>query len=323
MKIIKPYTEIIDFCGDPLKHIELCGRVCYKSEEKITDDSASKFVKNIITCGHESVLEHFRVVVEVPNSLLTDYFWKLFMGFDSIEISQDALVGLVSGNVRGFRDVARYLESKGVACTVSELIIVKAVIDAYPAFFCDCLEPVFGCSDIKVFPAETYNYTSQSEKMLHCPKTVRFVCDRGVSHELVRHRKASFSQESTRYCDYGGGVTFIAPCFLPDFDELLGITCTYDTVNHIRMLYDRSFLQWFVHMLDSEESYKRLLGWGKTPQEARSILPNSTKTEVVMTTTLKWWNHFFSLRDSAKAHPQMRELAAPLHKQFIENGWIS
>ena len=124
--------------------------------------------------------------------------------------------------------------------------------------------------------------------------TVKVVCDRGVTHEIVRHRLASYSQESTRYCNYandkfGAELTFIKPIF---WDE--------DSV---------PFHEWVAMMEDIEEIYLRLIAYGVKPEEARSILPNSLKTEIVITMNLREWRHFFKMRLSKRAHPQMREVA--------------
>ena len=133
----------------------------------------------------------------------------------------------------------------------------------------------------------------------HCSFTVKFTVDRGVSHELVRHRIASFSQESTRYCNYSkdqfnNEITVIEPCFLlPD-------TPAYN--------------DWFHACTTAEHSYFSMLDWGYSPQEARTVLPNSLKTEVVMTANIREWRHFFRLRCSSAAHPQMREVAVKLLK---------
>jgi thymidylate synthase (FAD) len=187
MNIIKPRYESIDELNgeEILKKIELCGRVCYKSEDKITPDSAVKFVSGIIKRGHESVLEHFSF-------------------------------------------------------------------------------------------------------------TVRFIVDRGVSHEIVRHRLASYSQESTRYCNYANEdeITVIDPVF---WDKE---SCEYEA--------------WRNSCQEAERAYMALLTRDATPQEARSVLPNSLKTEVIMTANLREWRHFFKLRTAKAAHPQMREIAIPL-----------
>lgn len=132
----------------------------------------------------------------------------------------------------------------------------------------------------------------------HASATVRFVCDRGVSHEIVRHRLASYSQESTRYCDYHkGDVTFVIPPWV-HFVEGKGTDYLSDAWSHA--------------MRDAETHYKYLRACGWKPEQARSVLPNSLKTEIVMTTNFREWRHFFRLRTAAAAHPQMRELACPL-----------
>ena len=143
---------------------------------------------------------------------------------------------------------------------------------------------------------------SGHEAMLeHSQLTVKFVCDRGVSHELVRHRLFSFAQESQRYCNYGGtkfnaNVTFIEPCFWADDDD------------HSKRLYQL----WEEQCERAEHQYFLLLNNGATPQEARTILPNSTKTEIVVTGNFREWRNFFKLRVDKAAHPQMRELTVPL-----------
>ena len=187
MKIINADVEFITPIDGAaiLKRLEQCGRVCYKSEAKITDTSAPAFVAGIIKRGHEAVLEH-------------------------------------------------------------------------------------------------------------CSFTVKFICDRGVSHEIVRHRVASYCQESTRYCNYskegfGSEITVIKPCFLHPYTD--------------------GFNLWEEGCLFAEQTYFNLLECGCSPQEARSVLPNSLKTEVVMTANIREWRHFLKLRCSPAAHPQMREVA--------------
>jgi thymidylate synthase (FAD) len=131
----------------------------------------------------------------------------------------------------------------------------------------------------------------------HLGMSVRFIVDRGVSHELVRHRLASYSQESTRYCDYGdAGVTFIQPCF-DGWD-------------------DGDQAEWEDGMAYAEKRYQALRARGKPPEQARGVLTTSLKTEVVMTQNLRTWRHVFRLRAvSKRAHPQMREVMCPLHAE--------
>jgi len=131
--------------------------------------------------------------------------------------------------------------------------------------------------------------------------SVRVICDRGVSHEIVRHRIASYSQESTRYCNYSkdkfnGELTFIKPCFWNEDDI--------------------KYQKWLETMQNVEKIYLELMSYGAMAQEARSILPNSLKTEIIVTMNLREWRHFFKLRTSERAHPQMREIAIMMLKKF-------
>lgn len=190
MKAIKPYTKIYgDIDGQEiLKKIEACGRVCYKSEGRIEEGSAEKFVANIIKRGHEAVLEHASL-------------------------------------------------------------------------------------------------------------TIKFVVDRGVSHEIVRHRIASYCQESTRYCnyskdDFGNEITFIIPHYLEPETE--------------------GWRVWEDAMKSCEDAYFKMLNFGSTPQEARAVLPNSLKTELIMTANIREWRSFFKLRTASASHPQMTEVTRPL-----------
>lgn len=199
MRAIYAYAHIEDEIDGQkiLKKIETVGRTCYKSEGKVAEGSAEKFVKNIIKRGHEAMLEHVSL-------------------------------------------------------------------------------------------------------------TIRFVVDRGISHELVRHRLASFAQESTRYCnyakdDFGNEITFIIPAFMEFKSEAWNV--------------------WAEQMQSCENAYFKLLDIGLKPEEARTVLPNSLKTEVVMTANLREWRHFFNLRaanKTGKAHPQMLEVTIPLLRELKE-----
>jgi thymidylate synthase (FAD) len=144
----------------------------------------------------------------------------------------------------------------------------------------------------------------------HSAMTVRFVIDRGVSHELVRHRLCAFSQESTRYCNYcnyKGGVTFIIPPWIKNLEPG---DYTYQTVPAILDIASGS---WAKHMAYCEQRYQLLLEHGWSPQQARSVLPNSLKTEIVVTANLREWIHIFRLRTSDAAHPQMWEIMRQLY----------
>lgn len=196
MKVVNASFEIIDTVRpkEILNNIERFGRVCYKSESNITEDSASPFISKIIKSGHESVIEHEKV-------------------------------------------------------------------------------------------------------------SVKIICDRGISHEIVRHRIASYSQESTRYCNYikdkfGNELTFIKPIFWTEESP--------------------EYKLWLSTMQNIENTYMQLLNFGSRPEEARTVLPNSLKTEIIVTMNLREWRHFFKLRTSNRAHPQMREISIPLLEKFKE-----
>ncbi|MBQ6759578.1 MAG: FAD-dependent thymidylate synthase [Selenomonadaceae bacterium] len=137
----------------------------------------------------------------------------------------------------------------------------------------------------------------------HATVSFKIVCDRGVTHELVRHRLASYSQESSRFCDYsagkfGGELTFIKPCFWTDDDE--------------------NFQLWKATMAQLEKTYLAMRAAGARPEEARSILPNSLKTEIFVTMNLREWRHFLKLRTAKAAHPQMREIALKIYQILVE-----
>lgn len=143
--------------------------------------------------------------------------------------------------------------------------------------------------------------TGHESVIEHFGLTVKFTCDRGVSHEIVRHRVASYSQESTRYCNYSGDrfgkeITVIRPCFLEEGTS--------------------AWNAWYDAMEHAEQVYFDMLNVGCSPQEARSVLPNSLKTEIIMTANLREWRHFFRLRTAEAAHPQMRELTIPLCQEL-------
>ena len=194
MRVIEPSFEIITPI-DPeavMRHIELCGRVCYKSEGGISEGSAERLITHMLERGHESPIEHFSI-------------------------------------------------------------------------------------------------------------SVRIICDRGVSHEWVRHRIASYSQESTRYCNYakdkfGNELTFIKPAAIDEGSE--------------------AYFVWEEAMLNAERAYFAMLAAGAAPENARSVLPNSLKTEFICTMNLREWRHFFDLRTAPAAHPDMRAVACPLKEEF-------
>lgn len=144
----------------------------------------------------------------------------------------------------------------------------------------------------------------------HASATVKFVTNRGVTHELVRHRLASYSQESTRYVNYGGKpIEFIIPVW-SDLEE--------GEYKEEPPDMNEGDTSWYMAMNDCAIRYQDLLDMGWRPEQAREVLPNSLKTEIVMTANMREWRHVFQLRCSKAAHPQMKALMAPLLKEFQE-----
>ena len=292
MKLVKPYFEIWEQPAGlegVYKQIEKAGRVCYKSEDKITEDSAKPFVDRMIKSGHNAMLEHGTVYLFCP----TEEYVKS------------------NGDVQYYNTLERYQDNnysalvnsnKGIYVTTNLRVLVETGWLNDLQYIC---EP-----------------TEYHERRI----TVHFVCDRGVSHEFVRHRVFSFAQESTRYCNYskdkfGNELTFIQPCW---FDSsLIDDTGHWDANTFYRMptqsVEEDAFLG---TLLSAEKSYFNLLECGWKPQEARAVLPNSLKTELVMTGFVSDWKHFFELRCDSAAHPQARELAIPLREEFIKRNYI-
>lgn len=306
MKIIKAGYEIFPYANQDniLRRIEQAGRVCYKSEDSITDTSATTFCSNIIKRGHEAVLEHGVLCFEIPkwtfdalteyNNALTKYGYKSFLRFTRYGRY------LVSGNVRAWRDFLKEIRKQfRILPHYFQYITLSRPI-LFPEYQSNELFEV-DPTDNSFTPIDTSALTNPFEIMVHHNVTVQFIVDRGVSHEIVRHRTASFCQESQRYCNYskdkfGNEITFIEPLFWNE--------------------YSKEYTYWKGACSIAEFDYFSLLKRGATPQEARSVLPNSVKTEVVMTANCECWHHFFELRTSQAAHPQMREVAIPLWKDF-------
>ena len=307
MIAIKPFAEImdVDFGVDVLKKIEFVGRTCYKSTDKITDESAPKFVSNLIKRGHEAMVEHASFCFEIDygvylnmksviHMLSVEHNFKSFM-----RITMGERI-LMSGNVRAWRDLFKHMSAHTGIYDYFESFIKEN-----PVLFPEYQNEVFATTIVgSIRPVYVDDLKTEDEFLTHCDVTVRFVVDRGVSHELVRHRPASFAQESTRYCNYsqdkfGGQITFIIPEFFP-----------YGSPE---------WKLWKDSVTRSETDYLALMDMGVTPEKARAVLPNSLKTEVIMTANCAEWKHFFSLRAcnaTGKAHPQMLEVTQPMLDDF-------
>ena len=303
MKVIDPSFSVLDeffVHGRLLEQIERCGRVCYKSEDRISTESAKPFIKGIIKRGHESVLEMAQVVleIEVDSELTMHKFFERIPRFcqvDKLERKQY----LLSGNPRVFRDLARYHR---------DLKVVKAVLkkltEFHPVLFED-LVPRFGWVPqdgivVRVLTPDEIENLPLEQLIRHRTLLVHLIINRAVSHELVRHRVASYLQESQRYCRYGearfgGEVVFIRPCFFKEGSD--------------------EYRLWLDAMSQAEGIYLKLLKTS-SPQAARTALPNSCKTEIMVHATLEEWMHIMRLRTSKAADPSMREIILALLPEF-------
>lgn len=276
--IIQPSVARIDE-KDNLKRIELAGRVCYKSEKKITEDSARAFCEQILQRGHTSVLEHSNVIVKVPRHIF-DWIHSAMSLYEDAT-SKKALLCcepvnnlkevIVSGNMRAWYEVLR-LGSSTLGFAGDPILGAEVLEDLTPYLI-------------------SADELSEDMRWWHDRITLRIICDRGVSHELVRHRVMSFSQESTRYVNYGKrGYTFIEPWW---WEHQNGV------IKHLMLN----------QMQHSVDVYQAMIDDGATPQLARAVLPNQIKTEVVITATPLQWSEFLKLRLDKAAHPDMQRIA--------------
>lgn len=299
MKIIDQSYEIIKKVGEdiaPSKMIELAGRTCYKSEDKITEDSADKFCKMLIDRGHEAMIEHANIIVSVDRYTYEDIYKSKNTQY--LHFS-DKKRFLISGNARVWRDFFK-------ATALSENMYFDSIIGAMKNYasvlFNDIIyfnETFSECDYINIVPE---NELDKNEIKIHGTMSVRFITDRGISHEIVRHRPASYAQESTRYVNYKDkNMEFI----LPVFSWSKRRSEENKSASYIRNAFINC-------CTEAEDSYGVMIRSGASPQEARTVLPNCLKTEIVVTANVVEWKHIFDLRTAKAAHPQIRELMKPL-----------
>jgi thymidylate synthase (FAD) len=324
MRLIKPYTEVIELKDtiSILKHIETVGRTCYKSEDKITKDSYLKFIRMLINKNHEAMLEHNLITIQLHGPRASSNFMNLklltakikeldtydnrFMNF-TFDIENQRYI--ISANLRVFRDLYKFYKNHS---PIIGLLINFLIDEGFKIIFEDLdINKISSNAELFEFIKNTTKLTSL-ERLYHESISIKFVCDRGVSHELVRHRVASFAQESTRYCNYGKDehITFIIPNWL-NIKE--GIYKSDDIIQY------KGEGNWFHSMIIAENYYNTLIKENWLPGQARSVLPNSLKTEIIITMNLRGWKHFFDMRLPTTAHEQMRELTIPLYERYFKN----
>lgn len=286
MNLVKPSFEIIEQPSGiegMYKHIELCGRTCYKSQDRITEDSAKKFVDGLIKSGHGSVLEHGTVYLFCPTEEYVDS----------------------NGDVQYYNPLEKYQNNNYSALADSDE-------GMYVTTNLRVLIENNWINDLKYLCEPTVYH----EKRV----TVKFNCDIGISREFNRHRVNSISEQSTRYCNYskdkfGNAITYIIPNDCPSLVE--GSKQEYspfeitDAEAELMNAYQ-----------DAQIHYLNLIKLGWKPQQARRVLPLGTATELIHTAFISDWKHFFELRDHSAAHPQAVELAKPLHEEFIKRNLI-
>lgn len=310
MKLIKPSATLIQE-SDPWKKIEIIGRTCYKSEDKITEDSAKKFVTSAIKRKHFAILEHVRLTYQITGltSLPSNLLNYMGIGYTHKVKNDIAYQYLTISMSHIFQDQGDISTGDPTA------ILFKLMHDAFIDKYGDESAPGGGLGIIKLTVELDDNSTTtisvrlldnnaeqiidydDNDHNIHDSVTVKFVCDRGVTHELVRHR-ASFAQESTRYCNYtqgkfGGQITYVEPADYSNW-PVQRKTAFLDAMAHSQKFYDD------------------MIASGATPQEARAVLPNATKADIMMTMPIWQWKHFFNLRyfgTTGAPHPDMKVVA--------------
>lgn len=291
MRIVQPSFEEIKETS-LFKKIELAGRTCYKSENLITETSGIDFAKRIMSYNHGSVLEHAYLVFKVNEDHYKEVYNKHYQFFAFSNITYP----IISFNFRAIYNL--YLTNND-KCLIPFFAFLEK---KYPELFVSKFD-----SDISVtlLTKNEIMSLSEEEKDLHLSITVKLVTERGVTHQLVRHRLCSFAQESTRYCNYAKDkfsheITFIEPYGL----------------NEVTRKY------WEEAMLVSEKTYFAMLDNGSHAEIARSVLPTCLKTEIVVTTTLKEWKLIFDLRCHSTAQSEIRFLMTDVRDYFKENKYL-
>lgn len=296
MKLIKPTVEIWQpksyLLEDVYKHIERCARVCYKSEDKITEDSYRKFVNNIIKSNHLSVVEHGTIYLTIPiGSPVSDMYY----------MKKHSLIDFFFRNPYSI-------------CNISKTYItVDEAPEEFKPFVSHCGPTTVNyiTTNLRVLlendlVSTVLPYMGEASESHEKRYTFHVITDIGVSREFNRHRKFSISEQSTRYCNYtkdrfGNELTFTEPAWVSQGKEIDTNMAILET-EYIRI----------------EKTYNRLINNGWKPQQARQILPLGLKTEVVYTGFYSDWQHFLELRTSKAAHPNMQVIANKI-KEILSN----
>lgn len=289
VKVVEADSEIynLDKLEDICRHIERCGRTCYKSENLITDETAVPFIRGILKSGHESVIEHANVIFSMPENENNRRILEM-KDIRGLNISFEQGVVAVSGNIRAFRDLARTYDIHDFLLLIGNpLFYIKQ--DAVPVF-----------DGVKIEGVQSSRFSE-----LHNYATTHSICDVGAYKDVTRHRLASFSIESTRYCNYSKGkfgseLTMIEPCNIEKGSEM--------------------YAEWLKAMELIETSYMKMAELGAKGDQLRMLLPHSSKADMIMSANVAEWKHIFALRCHSAAHPSvrvvMKEALANLYKLY-------
>lgn len=331
MRIVKPSAKLLKKENfSPCEFVEKIARTCYKSEGG--SNTSQRFVRGLINRQHYAMLEHYNIILALNygeySALVEDSLGEL-VDFKYIKRSNvsDANLFIMSGSIRAWRDL--FLKrGRDVG------LLLLFLNTEFPVMFEDVVEKIYGeyvpdyHSYIKEYGIEPGVILSERElanRLLavdafelfqkHVSITMKIVCDRGVSHELVRHRLCAFAQESTRYCNYSRDT----------FDKQISVISPFGDYPSVGNPKTHEQAYWEEACLEAERSYFKLLKEGVTPQMARSVLPTSLKTEIVVTANYEEWKHIFDLRlkgTTGAPHPQMKEVMELVYDVFKEN-WIT
>ena len=296
MKLIESSVNLVDI-ANPFMKIEKVGRTCYKSTSEMTEETAKKFFNNLASRKHTAMFEHANFVFQVDEGVYHTLTGYKYLNYSIEELENGTERYLVSGNLRAI------VESQ-------EPVLLSVLGQTDPDLIYDGEFQMLLITDeyCKIVDIDKIPNIQEHAYKTHKYLTFHFICDRGVTHEIVRHRPASYAQESTRYCNYtkdkfGGEITFIKP-------------------SHWDSLSDCA-RQGYINALSTcEEVYYRLINSGQTPQQARAVLPNALKTELIMTANCEEFDHFFDLRSrgtTGAPHPDMKALADKALALYVEN----
>lgn len=316
-----------------LRHLERIGRTCYKSENKIMNDSDIILIQKWLNSKHWAMLEHYSFRFEATENLYRktqlidngEYLHLLPIvktSFIHPQTNQPRFI--ISMSIRGIYDLAgsyhvydyaHYLRSTypQFAFMFPDTLFTKQVNNADADLVLNVLPESMENNILRILWDEDL---TQEEIPFHAYRTIKFVCDRGVSHEAVRSR-GSFAQESQRWINYNQDkfdkqISVIPPFKIGQTVLKCSPDCPKESCDCGKKDSAEAFTIWFHAMQYLEKAYMRLIELGQPPEIARSVLPNSTKTEINITFNINHWRHFFRIRCHKTAHPDMRKITLPL-----------